>query len=164
MVLANTELELCHLGGCDERFFNPDTGLHELRELIHSGEIRLGNRAVVVITLGRADVFKARRIAQLMEKVVATCRTFGPETGFIFAGPFPHPTDGVDMIFRCCQAREQVQRAVMDWELLRATSIADRFADPIDGRNPRLMCEDGLTVRGCQILRREINELIASFQ
>ena len=160
LFISEDFLATCNLGGCDEEFVDSSTGLHELRQLMHEGKVRLGTRAVVVCMLGRADVQKGRRIPALVEKFVMSCKTFAPNTYFVLGGPFPGPMDGSRFIRELQGARHYLEQRVTADAMFRSLRVGERFANYTEGVNPRLMSDGGLTVRGSEVLRRDINDVL----
>ena len=158
-VAADT-ISVCTIGNCDEKFFPSDFGLHELRCHAQQGHVKFGDRAVVVCVLGRADIMRGRPFITVLRKFLQACKVLASTTYFVFLGPFPHPRDGSVILRRLADARELIRQETKDEDLFICSSIADRFADPERGINPRLMWDEGLTIRGCEILRREVNHLI----
>ena len=156
--LADDAISMCHLGGCDEKFFPSNFGLRELRKAIQQGEVRLGTRAVVVCLLGRADVVRGRKFPAVVEEFIKVFRTYADQTRLLLGGPFPLPGDNLVLIRRLMGARHYLEERVTAEALISFSRVAERFADGMRGLNPRLVCPEGLTIRGCEILRRELHE------
>ena len=159
LVVAENSLSVCHFDGCDEMFVDADFGVREVRKQVQQGDLRLGNRAVLVMCLGRADVIKGRNWMDMLEEFIVVCATFAPHTQVVWMGPLPAPNDNTDLIQRLARLRAETEIRLRDQAMFIFSTIGDRFGDE-RGINRRFFCEDVLTVRGCQVMRREVNDLL----
>ena len=130
-------------------------GLRELREMAQQGTVRLGNRAVVVVFIGHADVVRGRRFSPVLERFIDAAKTLAPDTYVVMLGPFPGPLDGPHILERLFTERHYTQERLLPERWFRFLEIGDRFAN-LHQINPRLMGPEGLTIRGCEILERDV--------
>ena len=162
LLVAPDAISNFHLGVGDEHFCEADFGLHELRCLIQQGDLRFGDRVVVVCMLGRADVMRGRQFSGVLERFIKACNTVAPDTHIVFGGPFPDVWDEGPYLARLRGARHYLEERVASESHFHYSGISFRFADPERGINERLLTEGGLTTRGCEILRRDLYEIVSA--
>ena len=95
-----------------------------------------------------------------MDKVIISCKTFGAGTQFIFGGPLPAPGDGRQMLSEIGYHRRWFEDRLEQEPSFHYLRVGERFGNVESGINHRLMCEEGLTIRGCEVLRRDVQDLL----
>ena len=159
--MAEVTISVCKIGQYREKFYETDVGIHELRTMIHEGHLRLRGISLLICMLGRADVKKSRRFPAVLERFIETCKTFGDHLYVILGGPFPAPFDDVNTILQLREARQYLEKRVSAEKRFLFCRSAERFGTT-DGINEKLMLEDGPTVRGCEVIRRDVEDLVRS--
>ena len=77
----------------------------------------------------------------------------------MLVGPFPGPADTPAVLAELARARELLVKKLDQEDMVWFVDVAKRFGDE-RGVNQRLLGKQGLTVRGSQILRREVNQFL----
>ena len=105
LVLVDESMPGCEFDEKDVEVFPTTTGLRELRGMVQQGQLRLGNRAIVINFLGAADVYRGRRFSTVLERFIQACKLLAPETYIVMAGPFPRWGDAPHLLERLFRER-----------------------------------------------------------
>ena len=70
LVVEDHVLARLHLHDFQTIQMDLEYGIHELTQDIYAGRIRIGNRRVLLIAIGRADVKKGRHLAGVLEAFI----------------------------------------------------------------------------------------------
>ena len=151
----------CQLGVGDEYFTEAGIGLHQLCCMIEQGKLKFGQRVVVICLLGRADVVEGCQYAGVLERFLKACTTFAPDTHIVLGGPFPEFYDQPPLLAKMWAARHYTEDRIAAESHFHYSGIAFRYGEPLHGINPHLMSEGGLTTRGCEVLRRDLCEVVS---
>ena len=157
-MVAEQPFEVCRTCADDEIHVAEEIGLSQFVEQVRSGIYRLGDRKLLICTLGRADILAGQRFSIVAERFIKMCKEMFLELWIIVTGPFPNAADNPRSILSMSIARRYLEERLASENHFRFCRVAERYGDS-RGLVYRLINRHGFTVRGAEVLHKDLQDV-----